>query len=173
MRMTKALREQIVRDIMKDTPKENYQEQAEDLLRKIAHEVMPPEVTAAAKAHPFRFLVEYPEVWVGNKYGASGHMIHIAVRGYSQTYDGKKLNLHPDMEQVCELARKEKAQRDTRKSLKDRLEGMFMGVTTRKQFVERFPQFAKYMPMPDAPEIKTLPVDPAIFETLKELGWKE
>lgn len=65
-----------------------------------------------------------------------------------------------------------KAAQAEREAVRRKLEAAIEACSTRKQFVDRFPEFSKYAPKEDAP-CSTLPAVANLVSDLVKLGWKQ
>ena len=65
-----------------------------------------------------------------------------------------------------------KASQAEREAIKNKLTAALEACSTRKQFVDRFPEFSKYAPKEDAP-CSTLPAVANLVSDLVKLGWNQ
>lgn len=155
MRLTKQHKEQIVRRILADVPRTDYEAMANKLVIDEMLLLIPPQLAWAYRAAPDWLSIS--RRWVG-----SSLSLRLPVE-YSIP--------ETTVQKVRELAQACQKQSDALRELNLRLGANFANVPTRKVFLERFPEFAKYAPAEPAKEDRTLPVDGSLFEQLKAAGW--
>ena len=140
MKLSNAIKEAIIMRIMQDVPYVDYEIQAEALLRKTLEAKLPPDIKRIAKGDN-SFRLKYESFWFDG--GQGGVDLRITVPGITQSEDALT---DEEEEPIRELCRKAAQLRRDRQALNRKLEISFASVTTRKQFVTAFPEFAQYAP---------------------------
>ena len=150
MRLTKYDKQAIVRSIMNDIPKPDSEKLHKDIQAALV-KGMSIKCRALYKEKPAALCVEY----VGSHYGLD----------WSRTvYVGDA-----DMKVALKPFKDAKAARD---AAKEKLEAAIDACTTRKAFIDRFPEFSKYAP-PEPGKCTTLPAVSNVVADLVKLGWKQ
>lgn len=163
MRLTKSLVIALVNSIIQDVPKKDYAAEYEKRVRQIAFEILPTEIQNLPKELFDRFIDKFHH-WPG----VDG-MSSFYLRGDSLTQRilRDKLSLDKECEDLLDA---HSEQRERLRELKVELKGAISACNTDKQFRDKFPEFAKYLP--EETKTANLPTVP-IVEHLKAAGWKE
>lgn len=162
MRLTKSLADTLVDSIMQDVPKKDYAAEYEKRVKQIAFEILPTEIQNLPKELFDRFIDKF-HYWPGED-GISSFYL----RG--DTLTQRILNVKVKSDKECDdLLAAHVEQRERLRNLKAELRGAISACNTDKQFRNRFPEFAKYLP--EETKTASLPTVP-IVEHLKAAGWK-
>lgn len=163
MRLTKSLIDLLVSKIIQDVPKTAYATAYEERVKALAFGLLPKEIRNLPNEILNSFVEKF-HYWPGED-GISSFYL----KGDSVVE--KTLRQKVKEDGLCtELRGKHVAQREKLRALKAELNAAFTACTTDKQFRDKFPEFAKYLPAET--ETKNLPVV-QVVEHLKAAGWKE
>lgn len=163
MRLTISTKNSLVAAIFGDVPKVDYFTEIEQIIRKTAFDVLPPEVQDLPEDVFKAFIAR-----------ESYHQFDIGQSFYLPT-DNKELTFKilsarlKENARFRELCGLHNAQRDNRHGIKAEIRQAVNSCNTDKQLLARYPEFAKYLPTQN--EISNLPTMPVI-DHLKAAGWK-
>ena len=158
MKLTKAIRENIVTLIMADVPVIDYDSQVRDAIVSKAKEMTPKVILDLATK-------EATAKWFGTQTVYIQNIGYIAVLGPeedSSFYNALKEHVKP-------LVEKHHKQLTERSNIKVNLEVTLSTCNTDKELIERFPEFAKYLPKEG--NTLNLPATTAVMDSLKAAGW--
>lgn len=164
MKLKNSDRECIVARIMNDVPSVNYTEQAHQLVKDHFKNLLPPAILKA---------LADPKL---NKHIAK---TQIYIEGFSNVYinggfcEGGSYAAYPPEDvksKISELGKLNIAQRDKLREIERKLKVAFAGVNTRKQALQLFPEFEKYLPE-EYEKLRNLPVTTDVMPTLIGMGW--
>ncbi len=162
MKLNKQDKEIIIKRIMDDVPSVNYTDQVHKLVRDHFKAQIPPAIKKILADPKLAQHVEKSQVWIegfSNSYVDGG----FTVGSYAYPSDEVK-------EEIAEIKKLDTAQSGERKSIKQKLESAFAGLNTRKQALECFPEFEKYLPDADA-GIRNLPITTDVIPALVAANW--
>ena len=158
MRLTNAIREKIVAQIMSDTPATDYASQMQDRADEITEQLLPVEMRKFWRDAKTRGFFNTGPTYI-NYCPVSG------LEGETNAYksDEKLINL-------SELRSK---QSDNRRFLPKKIEDTLRSYTTAKQLKEHAPEFAKYLPSESAVDKRTPAVIDNLVSELIQIGWPD
>lgn len=162
MKLTKYIRDAFVSSALKDVPKEDYLEQ----IRKIVHDTavanLPP---AVAKIYQDPAMKGYINTGYTYAFGVS-----LCVPSPDK-YEKVTITFPPKIqEKLEELHNKHVKQADVFKNLEYKLKTVAYGCNTRKQLLERLPEFEKYLPN-DTAVSTNLPAITNLVTDFVKAGW--
>lgn len=159
MRLTKAMKEEIVSSILRDVPKVDHTDKIVSLVQQYAYDSLPDEL----KAVPKTILTEYLEpgtVWKSELDYCIETSIHVITDKFK--FD---LKLYPEL---VKLVEEQKSVKEARAELKRTLVNNIYAISTAKQFEQRYPELVKYL---DKPVVHAgLPTFP-LTDMLTKAGW--
>lgn len=159
MRLTKAMKEDIVSSVMRDVPKIDHTDKIVSMVQQYAFDSLPD----CLKAMPKDILRKYLKS--GIVWGCSDKL-GIATNIHTITDEFK---LKPeDYPELMLLIEEHKADKEKREEIKTTLINNIYALSTVKQFEERFPELAKYL---EKPVVHAgLPTFP-LTDMLTKAGW--
>jgi hypothetical protein len=160
MRLSESQKKAIINHILCDVPTVDYLEQARKLVQAAYLKKLPKAVQVIAKDTGLSKHLDKSYINLGHLFGYS----RVTVPG---TFSSSDLDGVPDVDEIGKL---NKAQEDRLRELKIKLNTSFAAVNTRKQALELFPGFEKYLPVETKPE-RTMPVVTDTITALTESGW--
>ena len=169
MKLNSRIRERIVDAVLADLPQRDFKAEAEAIVLPAVLERVPSPVQRAWKDNASRPYVRTASCST-NCGALSAHVPHY--RGYlygNEAKDAMGLEAWAALQALCGEHRK---YRDERKALKARLAANLSACTTRKAFIERFPELAKYAPNEAAAPVANLPATTELIDSLKAAGLK-
>lgn len=168
MKLTNAIRESIVRSILADIPRRNFQDEAEKIVLPAAIELLPAAVKRVYKDAETRPYVRHAAVRTncgalyvqipcceGDSYSVNDPVRFIGAEAWAA---------------FQKLCGENRAEKDSIRDTKRQLEIAIGGCSTAKQVRDRFPDLAKYLPAED--QVQNLPATTAVIDNLKSLGWQ-
>lgn len=159
MRLTKAMKEEIVSSILRDVPKIDHTDKIVALVQQYAYDSLPDELKAVPKA----ILIEYLDpgtVWESNLKYCIETSIHVITDKFKLD-----LKLYPELVKLIE---EQKAAKEARNGLERTLVNNIYTISTVKQFEQRYPELTKYL---DKPVVHAgLPTFP-LTDMLTKAGW--
>jgi len=159
MRLTKAMKNEIVSSILRDVPKVDHTDKIEALVRGYAYDSLPDELKAVPKAILTKYL-SYGIVWGGDLDYCIETSIHVITDKFRL-----KLELYPEL---VKLVEEQKVAKQARNELKRTLINNIYAISTVKQFEQRYPELVKYL---DKPVVHAgLPTFP-LTDILTKAGW--
>lgn len=158
MRFTNDIRRQIVSAVLADIPKINYKAKMTARAVEIGVAAMPNAAQALWKKSETRQYVRTQSHYIC--------CISVRVPGLLDWDDKKRIEDDAEFQQHHTAYEK---QRDERDSLKDALTANLASCSSSKQFIERYPELAKYAPKEDAPAAN-LPATKSLVTALKAAG---
>ncbi len=166
MKLSKYMKEAIVRKIIADIPMRDFQAEAEALVLPAAMARLPASVSAVVNNPETSAFVKRARL--GTNCGAL--YVQIPTREqYLDTADKIGAVGQQTWEAMQALCGEHRAAKEERERLRRTLEANFSRITTRKQFVERFPDLAKYAPAEDV-VTANLPATTDLIDALKAAG---
>ena len=162
MRLNESTKHALVHKILEDIPHEDFETKLSDLANHIAISLLPQSVRDLVKRDPSaKQFLRIVECYVGN----DCHVV-IGARG-----DQEKIikAMRADAE-FMRLSEEKAAQLARVKEARTRIKAAVYSCTTDKQFADRFPEFAQYLPKVCGPT-SNLPVDANLITDLMRLGW--
>ncbi len=168
MKLTNAIRERMVRSILADIPRRDFQHEAEAVVLPAAIELLPAPVKRVYKDSATRPYVRHAAVRTdcGALYvqipccEGDGYSVNEPVRFIGE-------EAWAAFQKLCGENSEEK---DSLRTAKRQLEIGLGGCSTDKQVRDRFPDLAKYLPAQE--EVANLPATTAMIDSLKSLGWQ-
>lgn len=161
MKLTKLDKDMIVTRVMQDVPSKDYQEQMRQLVIAWAVKQLPPAVKRIYDDNELRKYVHchYGPV-DGYYFTAPGCWDASGDRAANQT-----LRLA-----INDLKAKLAEQTAERRDMRNKVVGVIYPCSTRKQLLDRLPEFEKYLPKEDAPSTN-LPAVANVAADLTKAGW--
>lgn len=159
MRLTKAMKNEIVSSIMRDVPKVDHTDKIVSLVQQYAYDSLPEELRAVPK----EILAEY--LYPGTVWNCRDNLgIETSIQIITNKFEFK-LERHPEL---AKLVEEQKAAKESRNELKRTLVNNIYAISTVKQFEQRYPELVKYL---DKPVVHAgLPTFP-LTDMLTKAGW--
>lgn len=163
MRLTVSMKNSLVAAIFGDVPKVDYVTEIEQIVRKTAFDVLPPEIQALPQ-DVFQSFIARESYW-GSEVQQN---FYLPTDNKALTFKilRARLKENPRFMELCALHNEQK---EARCKIKNEIRQAINSCNTDKQLLARYPEFAKYLPTQN--EISNLPTVP-IIEHLKAAGWK-
>lgn len=163
MKLTISMKNSLVAAIYADVPKVDYATEIEQIIRKTAFDVLPPEIRALPE-DVFVAFIARKSYWEPE----TKQSFYLPTDNKELTFKilSARLRENPKFMELCAL---HNAQKDNRHGIKAEIRQAINSCNTDKQLISRYPEFAKYLPTQN--EISNLPTVP-IIEHLKAAGWK-
>lgn len=159
MRLTKAMKDEIVSSIMRDVPKVDHTDKIVALAQQYAYDSLPDELKAVPRAILHEYLSS-GTVWNCRDNLGIETSIHVITDKFKL-----KLELYPEL---IKLVEEQKANRKARNELTRNLVNNIYAISTVKQFEQRYPELVKYL---DKPVVHAgLPTFP-LTDMLTKAGW--
>ena len=159
MRLTKAMKEEIVSSILRDVPKVDHTDKIVALVQQYAYDSLPDELKSVPKAI-LRDYLYAGTVWESRVEGC----IDCSIRVITSKFEFK-LELYPEL---VKLVEEQKVAKKSRAELKRTLLNNIYAISTVKQFEQRYPELVKYL---DKPVVHAgLPTFP-LTDMLTKAGW--
>lgn len=152
MKLTKLIKQSIVRAIIQDIPPIDSEARAKAIHEAIV-KAMSPEVRKLFKTHPS--ALRKTSVRYANAYRTWGSDVTVG-----DVTDAK----------ITEIVKPYEQQEEERAQAQRRLSFAFEGINTLKQALTTFPEFKKYYPT-EAEPTKNLPALANVMADLSKLGW--
>jgi len=152
MRLTKAMKNQILDAVMADVPEVDYDDQIKVIAAKEAFEQLPVELRVAMERN--KDVINY----LATSYNLGARVSNC----HYEPSDAVKAETLPIFEARAE-------QYTARCNLKKELYGVFQAVTTTQKLLKMFPEFEKYIPV-EMENTTNLPVTKVIGD-LMNAGW--
>jgi len=162
MRLTKHMKQALVRAVLDDVPREDYVSEAKELVQAFLYSKMPEAVKAV-----------YDDRELRAEYLKTQSIRTSRFSGYSSMYGPEiETSKWPKtlLDKLDMLSAKEAAQREKIEKLEASLKGLVNGVTTRAQLVKAAPELEKYLPA-EPEKTRQLPVATGVITNLVEAGW--
>lgn len=163
MRLTAKSRAALIEAIMSDVPKTDYHAQIEQIIKREAFALLPTEIQ--------NLPTDLINAFVSRQYFTAfiGLSVWLFCDKDEVIFDilREKLRADNGYKELCDKA---VSQRETLRKIKTEVRQAIESCSTDKQVRERYPEFAKYLPMVN--RVLNLPTVP-IIEHLKAAGWKE
>lgn len=161
MRLTKAMKEEIVSSILRDVPKVDHTDKIVSLVQQYAYDSLPEELRAVPRAILHEYLSS-GTVWNCRDNLGIETSIHVITGKFKL-----KLELYPEL---VKLVEEQKAAKEARSELKRTLINNIYTISTVKQFEQRYPELVKYL---DKPVVHAgLPTFP-LTDMLTKAGWTQ
>lgn len=159
MRLTKAMKEEIVSSILRDVPKVDHTDKIVALVQQYAYDSLPDELKSVPKEILTKYL-SYGIVWDSCLDYCIGTSFHVITDKFRL-----ELELYPEL---VKLVEEQKVAKQARNELKRTLINNIYAISTVKQFEQRYPELVKYL---DKPVVHAgLPTFP-LTEMLTKAGW--
>lgn len=156
MRLTKAMKEEIVSSILRDVPKVDHTDKIVALVQRYAYDSLPDELKAVPKAMLQAYL-DRGTVW-------DDLCITCSISVITSKFEFR-LERYPEL---AKLVEEQKAAKEARSELKRTLINNIYAISTVKQFEQRYPELIKYL---DRPVVHAgLPTFP-LADMLTKAGW--
>lgn len=156
MRLTNYLRANLVTAIMADVPRIDYKSLIPDAAMKAAISIMSPEAAKLYKTHPD---------WAGKGSVYVKDHGYVVVPFASVTVVVDAVNAA-----VKDLVIKSDLQNEETSAMRGKLSASFSNITNTKDFAQRFPDFAQYLPE-DEKVVANLPATTEVMDLLAKSGW--
>ena len=154
MKIDKYVRQSIVKAIMADVPKPNKTKRRADLQATLV-KAMSPAVRKVFKESPGALKTE-----------------HVGDLTYDGTWDSRHVIVGDVTgEMVKKIIQPYVDEDDSIYAAHNKLRGAVDSCTTRKQLMDRLPEFEKYFPAEGVPISKNLPALANVAADLSKLGW--
>jgi hypothetical protein len=166
MKLTKYMKECIVGRILADVPERNFQAEAEALVMPAVLARLPKDVRKVVDNPNLANFVKTARA--GTNCGA----LYVQIPAQSSYLDSaEKIDAMgaETWEAFQALCAENRSAKEGRAALKRQLAANFASISTRKQFVERYPELATYAPE-DREAVANLPATTALIDTLKAAG---
>lgn len=163
MRLTISMKNSLVAAVFGDVPKVDYITEIEQIIRKTAFDVLPPEIQALPK-DVFQAFIAFESYWERE----IEQSFYLPTDNKEAAFEILRIRLKENS-RFMELCRLHNTQKDSRYKIKIEIRQAINSCTTDKQLTDRYPEFAKYLPTKN--EISNLPTVP-IVEHLRAAGWK-
>lgn len=161
MRLTNDIRNMIVNSIMADIPVIAHEDAMRKRAMEIAVSLLPADVLAIYKG-PNKHWIKTDTTYVC--------CVVYNLPGLSDYESRKARDAAIEADEAWNAAHKaHDEQRDNLKALRASLRANLAGCSTRKQFIERFPELAKYAPQ-DAATVANLPATNELVQRLQSAG---
>jgi muconolactone delta-isomerase len=165
MKLTKLQRDAFISAVMNDVPMIDYRERARVALQKKAIDLLPAKLKALHKDFGHWFKTDI--IWK-----MPGRLRNVSVVSHNDNETMKQMQADGDFwASIEEMARLDTEQDDARTALHSKLHAVIYSCTTVKQAHEQLPEFAKYLPDPDAPTDRSVPVVANLVADLTAAGW--
>jgi len=161
MRLNKQDKATIIRQIMDDVPQIDYHAQAQKLIQEHFRRLLPPAIKKIADDKDLSRHLEKSQMCLGSGFRYS----YCAVVGNFSSADKKPIEAELD-----KIGDANVQQNNDRDEIKKKLEVAFAGINTRKQALEAFPEFEKYLPEEDV-GLRNLPITTDVMPALVQAGW--
>lgn len=166
MKLTNYMRDAFVRAVMNDVPAgHNFEYEAQELVIENVKANTPAEITAAFKKHPEFFdtmtYVDMPMRFSNFCTGLPMTSALLRPRDHDSELWIK----------LQELARQKHEQDGERVVLERKVRAAIYACSTRKQALERMPEFEKYLPADEAAATKNVPAIANVVADLVKAGW--
>ena len=166
MKLTKQDRELFVDAVLEDVPETDYNKLAAALVRDTLLAIAPKAVKELYKTHPSwldGFSIRTPD-------GLAS--IYTKLRVPEDGSDAFASQYPHLWEQMTQWGVEAKAQRESRKALRIKLNAMIAGHTTLKSATDALPEFAKYLPWDrDVVKDRSMPAVANVVADLMNAGW--
>lgn len=164
MRLTNELRQTILRQIMLDIPKTDYEEQLKDALIERLALKLPELIQRVWGDAELRGFLK--TTYCGYHLGAKKRRYYFQIPG-----DESGLTAE-DRQLLDPIADADLKQEKVREGLEEKIRSALYSCTTAKTLISRFPEFAKYTPTA-APNTENLPAPLNLIPDLVAAGWKK
>lgn len=167
--LTKAVKNKMIRNIMADIPKEDIEKVAQDEFTAAVVERLPQAIKTALKDSAAAEFVNQQRVQTG-----CGKIYFTCYGPVHYLYNVQEWNEYAGQAAVdllLERCAEVRARDDARRQIERELHANFDSVRTIKQFEERFPDLAKYLPARTV--TVNLPATNDLVEKLKAAGLKQ
>jgi len=163
IRLTKAMREDILRKIMNDLPQVDYMNQVTDMCRKDVQQQLPMEIkNIIGTRHEIHLSEGQTRIILPNHYSTLRICVRGALYGADVTEETRKA--------ANDLVIKHNAQRETYNKLEQEVETTLAAYTTVAKLREACPQFDKYLPN-EAAINHPMTVTTSPIPALQAAGW--
>ena len=166
-RLTNSQKDTLVRKIFEDVPNVDYLPELETIVKDTAFGLLPPEIRALPN-DVFNAFIEFTPFTGPHYHRISKASSMLLPYGRGTMFPLLVENLKRNT-RYCELTDLAEAQDNMLADLRREIKSAVYSCTTEKQLVERYPEFAKYLPK--VAETVNLPTVP-IVEHLKAAGWE-
>ena len=164
-RLTIYMRDAFVQAVLDDVPTIDYDEQARAIAQKWAISQIPAKLRVLHKEHPDWFKTETLDM--PGRLNNCGIVTNL---GWSDLTKATKAD-KTFWDSLQALASQKHAQLNSRKDLETKVKSAISMCSTVKQAHEKLPEFAKYLPEPDAPQDRSVPVIANLVSDLTAAGW--
>lgn len=166
MKLTKLQKQAFVEAVMRDIPTENFQEEAKNLIQKLAIERCPPEIQKIWKSSALRGFLQTANIRLGD-WGDFQSIAYVQwAGGFSED------SILKNIPEVKALVAKNTKQINSLLDMRAKLEAAMASVTTLKQAQELLPEFVDYLPKEtEAPSKYAPAVIANLSADLMKLGW--
>lgn len=164
MKLTVSMKNSLVASIFGDVPRVDYTAEIEQIIRKTAFGILPPEIRSLPKDTIDNFVVS--EAYYRTEIAQSLYLPTGKERVTLKILNAQ-LKENSRFTELCAL---HNAQEEMLYGIRCEITKALNSCNTDKQLLARYPEFAKSLPTQN--EISNLPTVP-IIEHLKAAGWKE
>lgn len=161
MRLTKAMKEEIVSSILRDVPKVDHTDKIVSLVQGYAYDSLPDELKAVPKA----ILIEYLDP--GTVWNCRDNLgIETSIQVITDKFKFK-IELYPEL---VKLVEEQKAAKEARNELNRTLINNIYAISTVKQFEQRYTELVKYL---DKPVVHAGLLTSQLTDMLTNAGWTQ
>jgi len=161
MRLTNTIRDAFISAVMQNVPSTDYKAEVGRLIRADVLAQLPPKVRAVAEDKDIRHHLNTCYIRTPGSFG------NVAVRASDDTTVTQATQAILNL-----LWEKERAQREQRKKLEERLRACAYGVSTRKALAEMLPEFERFLPEDTPAANRSLPVVTGVVQEFVAAGFK-
>lgn len=157
MKLTSNIRSAFVRAVMDDVPRVDYQAQAQKILTDEAVAQLPPKIRAIYNDPSLRHFVAKKQVY------SIGQYCYVPGPEYERTEAaGAKIK---------ELQAQHDEQSGKHTELRNKIRAIADTSSTRKQLVDKLPEFEKYLPPDERAAAQSLPLVANVVAEFVKAGW--
>lgn len=161
MRLTNTIRDAFIKAVMQNVPSIDHQAEVDRLVRADVTAQLPAKVRAVAEDKDIRHHLNQCFIRMP---GAFSSIVVLAANTTCITPATRSA--------LNALWEKERAQREQRKKLEDRLRQCAYAVSTRKALVEMLPEFERFLPEDTPAANRSLPVVTGVVQEFIAAGFK-
>lgn len=154
MRLTKAMRNEILNSIMDDVPQKDYATEYKNLIQKTAYEQLPDAVKRIHDDIALQVFLEKECIYYRH------HSWGVCARN-------NQFDITPVKSKLDKIIDASQIQDKERRQMRTKIMGALNSVTTFKAAKLALPEFEKYFPEPEEP------IDTNLISNLKKMGWKQ
>lgn len=157
MKLANNIRSAFVIAVMNDVPQVDYREQAQKLLIADAVAQLPPKIRAIYNDQSLRHFVQRKQEYALHQY------IHVPGPEYARS--------EAVAARLAELLQLHDDQDAKRAELRNQIRAIADTSSTRKQLVDKLPEFEKYLPVDERAAARSLPLVANVVADFVKAGW--